>query len=154
MSQFFAQNGEVIIRLIVAMLLGMVIGVERLLVHKEAGMKTHALVSMGSALFVIISEFLAIKYSGVVGFNPVLIPANIIVGIGFLGAGSIILQGNRLMGLTTAAGFWVTAAIGIACGFGFLSLAIISTVLVLIIFILLNIFEKPIKKFSGDGEQK
>ena len=107
---------------------------------------------VGMLMFLMVWVFSVL--CGVVGFNPVLIPANIIVGIGFLGAGSIILQGNRLMGLTSAAGFWVTAALGIACGFGVLSLAIISTVLVLIIFILLNIFEKPIKKFSGDGEQK
>lgn len=150
MTQFFTQNSEVIIRLAVAIGLGMLIGAERLLVHKEAGMKTHALVSMGAALFIIISEFLVLKYSTVSGFNPAIIASNIIVGIGFLGAGSIIHNGNRLSGLTTAAGFWVTAGIGIASGFGLFSLAIIATVLVLLIFITMNIFEKPIKKISGD----
>jgi len=85
------------------------------------------------------------------GFNPVMMASNIIVGIGFLGAGSIILSGSRLMGLTTAGGLWVTAGIGMACGFGLFNLAFISTVLVLLIFIFLNIVEKPIKKISDDN---
>ncbi len=148
MIQIFTQNSEVIFRLLLAVVLGMLIGAERLLVHKEAGMKTHALVSMGSALFIIISEYLAIKYQGFGGFNPAIIAANIIVGIGFLGAGSIIHQGDKPMGLTTAAGFWVTAAIGMSAGFGMFSLAIIATILVLIIFIVMNLIEKPIKKIS------
>src|ERR1035437_3002287 len=122
MTQFFTQNSGIILRLVVAIVLGALIGVERVLVHKEAGIKTHALVSMGSALFVIISEYLAIKYSSLGGFNPALMASNIIVGIGFLGAGSIIHNGNRLSGLTTAAGFWVTAGIGISAGFGLFSL--------------------------------
>ena len=151
MTQFFTQNSEIIIRLAVAVGLGMLIGVERLLVHKEAGMKTHALVSMGAALFIIISEFLVIKYSNLGGFNPAMIAANIIVGVGFLGAGSIIHNGNRLSGLTTAAGFWVTAGIGMACGFGLFTLAIISTALVLIIFIVLNVIERPIRRISDNN---
>lgn len=148
MTQFFTQNSEIIIRLAVAVGLGMLIGAERLLVHKEAGMKTHALVSMGAALFIVISEFLVIKYSNLSGLNPAMIAGNIIAGIGFLGAGSIIFQGNKLSGLTTASGLWVTAGIGMACGFGLFTLAVISTALVLIIFIVMNIFEKPIRKFS------
>ena len=152
MTQFFTQNSEIIIRLAVAVGLGALIGAERLLVHKEAGMKTHALVSMGSALFIIISEFLVGKYGGMNGFNPTIMAGNIIVGIGFLGAGSIILQGNRLMGLTTAGGLWATAGIGMACGFGLYNLAIISAVLILIVFVVFNIFEKPIRKISGDSQ--
>src|SRR3990167_10009743 len=102
MSQFFIDNGELISRLFVALILGMVIGAERLFVRKEAGMKTHALVSLGSALFVIISEMIAINYVGIGNFDPGRIASQVIVGIGFLGAGSIILQGSRLTGLTTA----------------------------------------------------
>ena len=74
--------------------------------------------------------------------------SQIIVGIGFLGAGSIIFQGSRLKGLTTAGGLWVTAGIGMAAGFGLFSLAIISTVLVLFIFAVINILEKPIIRIS------
>ena len=142
------QNSGIILRLSVALILGMLIGVERVLVHKEAGMKTHALVSMGAALFIIISEYLSIRYTGFTGFNPGLMAANIIIGIGFLGAGAIIFQNSRVTGLTTASGLWVTAGIGIASGFGLFSLAIISTILVLLVFIILNIFEKPIRKYS------
>lgn len=154
MEQFFTQNGDIILKLIIAVVLGMVIGAERLFAHKEAGMKTHALVAMGAALFVIFSEAMTEKYINVPGFNPGIISAQIIVGIGFLGAGSIILQGNRLLGLTTASGFWVTAGIGMACGLGLFSVAIISTVLVLLIFILLNILEKPIIKISDENLSK
>ena len=152
--EFFSQNGEVILRLAVAVILGMLIGAERLFVHKEAGMKTHALVSMGAALFIIISETLSLKYMGVAGFDPSRIASQIIVGIGFLGAGSIVLQGSRLTGLTTASGLWITAGIGMAAGFGLFSLAIVSTILVLIIFIAMNIFERPLKRISNDMDRE
>ena len=148
MTQFLTQNSDIILSLVTAVVLGMVIGVERVLVHKEAGMKTHALVAMGSALFVLVSEAMVQKYLNLPGLNPVMIPSQIIVGIGFLGAGSIILQGNRLLGLTTAGGLWVTAGIGMAAGFGLYSLAIISTALVLIIFVIVNLLEKPVKEIS------
>ena len=151
MEQFFIENGEVILRLVVAVVLGMFIGAERLFVHKEAGMKTHSLVAMGAALFIIISEFLSEKYVGVSGFNPGMIAANVVIGIGFLGAGLIILHGDRLIGLTTAGGLWVTAGIGMAAGFGLFNFAIISTVLVLLIFIVMNVFEKPIRKISDEN---
>ncbi|OGI95057.1 hypothetical protein A2917_01605 [Candidatus Nomurabacteria bacterium RIFCSPLOWO2_01_FULL_42_17] len=149
MSEFFTQNHEVIIRLAIAVGLGLLIGGERLWMHKQAGMKTHALVSLGSAVFVIISEMIAIKYGAAAGFDPSRVASQIIVGIGFLGAGSIILQGNRLLGLTTAGGLWVTAGIGMAAGFGFHSLAVITTVLVLLVLIVVNFLEKPIRKISS-----
>ena len=148
MSQFFIQNSHIILKLIVAAGLGMFIGVERILVHKEAGMKTHALVSLGAAVFIIVSEMIAVKYAVVGGLDPSRVASQIIVGIGFLGAGSIILQGNRLLGLTTAGGLWVTAGIGMAAGFGFYSLAVMTTILVLFVLTVVNMFEKPIRKMS------
>lgn len=153
MSQFLAQNSDLILKLIVAIGLGMLIGGERLFMHKEAGMKTHALVAMGSAVFVLVSEAMMQKYVGLSGLNPAMIPSEIIVGIGFLGAGSIMLQGSRLLGLTTAGGLWVTAGIGMAAGFGFFGLAFVATFLVLMIFTLLNIIEKPIRKISEEREK-
>lgn len=144
MTQFLAENSDLIIKLILALFLGGLIGLERFLVHKNAGMKTHALVSMGSALFIIISELLALKYA-YGAYDPSRIASQIIVGIGFLGAGSIMLSGPRVVGLTTAGGLWVTAGIGMAVGFGFYNLAIIATVLVLGIFILMSILERPIR---------
>lgn len=138
------ENSEIIIKLGLAILLGLVIGFERLLGHKEAGMKTHAMVSLGAALFVIISEILAAKYADIGGFDASRMASQIIVGIGFMGAGSIIFQGNRLKGLTTASGFWVTAGIGMAAGFGLFNLAILTTVFVLVIFVLISMLERPI----------
>lgn len=150
MQQFFTQNSEIILRLTTAVGLGMIIGAERLLVHKEAGIKTHALVSMGSALFIIISEMIAIQYASIGGFDATRIASQVIVGIGFLGAGSIMLKGDRLLGLTTAGGLWVTAGIGMAAGFGLFSLALIATTLVLFIFITIRFIENPIRKISDD----
>ncbi len=156
MEQFFTQNGDLILKLVIAVILGGIIGAERTLVHKEAGMRTHALVSMGAAIFVLFSEAMAEKYINVAGFNPAMIPAQIIVAIGFLGAGGIILKGPNLLGMTTAGGLWVTAAIGMAAGFGLFNLAFISTVLVFFIFVVMNIFEKPIRKISEEnlGKEK
>lgn len=153
MEQFFVQNSDVIIKLVLAVGLGLLIGAERFFVHKGegAGMKTHALVSLGSAVFVLISEALVQKYINFPGFNPIMIPSQIIVGIGFLGAGSIMVYGSQLRGLTTAGGLWVMAGIGMAVGFGFYSLAIIVTVLVLLILIFINIIERPIKKISEEN---
>ena len=153
MEQFFVENSEIILRLIVATGLGLIIGVERLLVKEAAGMKTHALVSMGSAVFVLISEAVVQKYMNVPGLNPTMMAAQIIVGIGFLGAGSIILQGSRLVGLTTAGGLWVTAGIGMAAGFGLFNLALVAALLVLFVFIVISVVERPIRKISGEDNQ-
>jgi putative Mg2+ transporter-C (MgtC) family protein len=147
MTQFFIGNQAIILDLVVAVILGLLVGGERLFVHKDAGMKTHALVSLGAALFVIISTKTVEIYSNLPGFSPTMIVAQIVVGIGFLGAGSIMVYGSRLRGLTTAGGLWVTAGIGMASGFGFLAIATISTVLVLMVLILVNILEKPIRKY-------
>lgn len=150
MSQFFIQNSDVILRLLVAAGLGLFIGLERAIVHKEAGMKTHALVSIGAAVFIIISEMIAVKHGSFGGFDPTRIASQIIVGIGFLGAGSIIFQNNRLMGLTTAGGLWVTAGIGMAAGFGFFGLAFIVTGIIFLVLTAVNIIEKPIRKMAGE----
>lgn len=152
MTEFFAFNTEILIRLLIASALGMLIGLERVLVHKEAGMKTHALVSLGAALFIIISEAIAVNSGRFSGFDPSRIASQVIVGIGFLGAGSIIFYGNRVLGLTTAGGLWITAGIGMAAGFGLWSLALIATILVLIILSLVNYIEKPIRNKMGDHD--
>jgi len=153
MPQFFLQDDQIVLKLIVAVVLGMLIGIERVFVHKEAGMKTHAMVSLGAAAFVVISELIARKYAIIGGLDPSRMASQVIVGIGFLGAGSIILQGNRLSGLTTAGGLWVTASIGMAAGFGFYKLAVITTILVLIILVVVNLFEVPIRKILADKDK-
>jgi len=145
MEQFFTQNADVIIKLVLAMVLGMIIGIERYIAHRTAGMRTYALLSMGSALFIIISEAVTRTYiSSSLGLNPLHIAAAMITGIGFLGAGVMLWKESTLVGLTTATSFWTSAGIGMAVGFGFYSLAIISTVLILFVFLALWFLEHKI----------
>lgn len=154
MEQIFVENSDTFIKLLLAVFLGALIGLERVLVHKEAGMKTHSLVSLGSALFILISEAMIVKYGNLTGFDATRMASQIIVGIGFLGAGSIMLRGSYITGLTTASGLWVTAGIGMAVGFGFYTLAISSTILVLCIFVLMSIFERPIRKIVDENKRE
>ena len=119
---------DITLRLVTAMLLGGSIGIEREFRSKDAGFRTHFLVALGSALFTVVSQY---------GFGIDLkdssrVAAQVVSGIGFLGAGTIIFQKNMVRGLTTAAGLWVTAAIGLACGTGLYIIAAITTALVLV----------------------
>jgi len=127
---------ESLLRLALAAVLGGLIGVEREIREREAGLRTHLLVALGSALFTIVSAygFHAFLASGqsVVRADPTRIAAQIVTGIGFLGAGAIIRQGLSIRGLTTAATLWVVAAIGLAAGAGYYSAAVITTALVLV----------------------
>jgi putative Mg2+ transporter-C (MgtC) family protein len=125
---------EALLRLALAAILGGLIGIERELREREAGLRTHLLVALGSALFTIVGaygfhDFLA---SGRSVVDPTRIAAQIVTGIGFLGAGAIIRQGFSVRGLTTAATLWVVAAVGLASGAGYYSAAVITTALVLI----------------------
>jgi putative Mg2+ transporter-C (MgtC) family protein len=128
--------GEALLRLALAAALGGAIGIERELREREAGLRTHLLVALGSALFTIVSAygFHAFLSSGasVVRADPTRIAAQIVTGIGFLGAGAIIRQGLSVRGLTTAATLWVVAAIGLAVGAGYYSGALITTGIVLL----------------------
>lgn len=129
---------EIVVRLVVAMLLGSVLGIERLLAGKTAGMRTYALVSIGSAVFVIVSIMISVPYLGTTtSADPLRVVGSIVSGIGFLGAGLIIFRNAKVRGLTTAAGLWVVSAIGISSGAGLFSLAIITTLLTLFVFVVL-----------------
>jgi putative Mg2+ transporter-C (MgtC) family protein len=126
---------EALLRLALAAALGAVIGLERELREREAGLRTHLLVALGSALFTIVSaygfhDFLA-SGAAVVRTDPTRIAAQIVTGIGFLGAGAIIRQGLSVRGLTTAATLWAVAAVGMAAGAGYYSAAVMTTALVL-----------------------
>jgi putative Mg2+ transporter-C (MgtC) family protein len=145
---------DITLRLFVALALGMIIGIERVWAHKTAGMRTYALVSMGSALFVIISNEMVKFYSNFSGMNPLMIVAQIVVGVGFIGAGLIFTKDSKLVGLTTATGLWVAAGIGMASGFGLFNIAVIATILTLFIFIILWFIEKRIKKSTYYLEDK
>ncbi len=113
-----------IFRLFAAGLLGGLIGLEREFRAKEAGVRTHFIVALGSALFMIISEF---AFEGK-QHDAARVAAQVVSGIGFIGAGVIIFQRNAVRGLTTAAGLWVAAAIGLACGDGMFSVAIAAAI--------------------------
>lgn len=113
------------------------IGLEREFREREAGLRTHLLVALGAALFTIVSAFgfrdvLTHDPNVVVRLDPSRIAAQVVSGIGFLGAGAIIRQGLSIRGLTTAATLWVVAAIGMAAGAGFYSVAVITTVIALV----------------------
>jgi putative Mg2+ transporter-C (MgtC) family protein len=127
---------EVLLRVVLAGVLGGVVGTEREIREREAGLRTHLLVAVGAALFTLVSayawsDFHFSQKSGVT-YDPTRIAAQIVTGIGFLGAGAIIRQGLSVRGLTTAASLWVVAAIGIAAGAGYYSAAVITTVVVLV----------------------
>ncbi len=140
------EHVELYVRLIVAMLLGLVIGTERIIAHKTAGMRTYTLISMGSALFVVLSSLIYTLYPNA-SFNGAYIPAAVITGVGFFGAGLMIWRdAQHLVGITSAAGLWISAGIGIACGYGFYSLATVTTLLVLFVFVVLWFIEQKIKK--------
>ncbi len=147
MEQIFdAQTITFITKLSLAMLFGMVIGTERLLAHKTAGMRTYALISMGSALFIIISILVSAQYVGIVNFDPLRLAAQVVAATGFLGAGLIFVKNGSVTGFTTSTGLWVSAAIGVATGFGLYKLAFVATMLVLFIFIALWFIEQRLKK--------
>jgi putative Mg2+ transporter-C (MgtC) family protein len=130
------QWGEVLLRIVLAGVLGGAIGAEREIREREAGLRTHMLVAVGAALFTIVSAYAWTDFQfstreGIT-FDPTRIAAQVVTGIGFLGAGAIIRQGLSIRGLTTAASLWVVAAIGMASGAGYYSAAVITTVLVLV----------------------
>ena len=118
---------NLILRLFVAGLLGGLIGFEREVRAKEAGVRTHFIVALGSALFMIISQY---AFSG--QFDHARVAAQVVSGIGFIGAGVIIFQKNVVRGITTAAGLWVAAAIGLACGAGMFAVAVAAMLMTII----------------------
>jgi putative Mg2+ transporter-C (MgtC) family protein len=141
-------SAEILLRVGLAALLGGAIGFERELREREAGLRTHLLVSVGAALFTMVSAYAWTDWrfsteEGLV-FDPTRIAAQIVTGIGFLGAGAIIRQGLSVRGLTTAATLWVVAAIGMATGAGYYAAAAITTVLVLVSLWPLRIVARPV----------
>ncbi|MDB5266349.1 MAG: Mg(2+) transport ATPase protein [Parcubacteria group bacterium] len=141
------------IDLIIALLLGTSLGIERSFAGKTAGMRTYSLVSMGSCLFILISR-IVIPAGGQYAFDPMRIAAGVVMGIGFLCGGVIVFKDSQISGLTTAAGLWVAAGIGVSVGYGLEWLAIFATLIVLIVFtffwfvehMMLHLEEKPDQK--------
>ena len=135
-----------LIPLLMAAVLGGIVGLERELRGKPAGLRTNILICLGSCIFTIISMSFSTS-------TPDRIAAQIVTGIGFLGAGAIIHSGIGIHGLTTAAVIWVVASIGMACGAKMYSIAVSATILVLIVLLLLPPFEKKISKDRDNKQQ-
>ena len=152
---FQLQNPEILIRVIFAIILGSVIGFEREMTNKSAGLRTQIMVCLGACIFTILSIY---GFSTAVSIYPIGDPsrvaAQIITGIGFIGAGTVLRQGLTVTGLTTASTLWIVAAIGMACGCGMISLATVSTILAVAILVLIRIFELKIMPHNLKHQKK
>lgn len=135
---------SILLRFLVCIICGGMIGIEREWKHRTAGLKTHILVCLGSAVCMMTGQYVWVYFEGA-GIDPTRIGAQVVSGIGFLGVGTIIIKNNtQVKGLTTAAGLWVSACIGLAAGIGFFEIAVIGTLCVELLFFLvrqLNVFE-------------
>jgi len=146
-----ANEGEILLRFVLASVLGGMIGLEREIHGREAGVRTYLLVSLGSALIMILSEFVSAKYQSgpfreILRGDPGRIAAQAVTGIGFLGAGVILRYKEAIRGLTTAACMWVVCAIGLCAGAGYYLFSVAVTAIALISLIGLKRWEKKIKK--------
>ncbi len=143
-------TGNFVVRVLFAALLGAMIGLERDIRGRSAGLRTNMLVSVGSSVFMLLSIGIAVKwfesYPGSAEVDPTRIAAQIITGIGFIGAGAIIKYKFSVQGLTTAACLWTTSAIGMACGAGFFELAILAALIAIFVLTILSRVEKLYSK--------
>lgn len=139
---------DVIPSIILAVALGGAIGLERQLSGKAAGLRTNILICLGAAVFTIISKQMAEP-----GGSFTRIAAQIVTGVGFLGAGAIIQDRGGVSGLTTAATIWLVASIGTACGAGFYSVAVISTIIAIIVLIGLKKMDKSLEQARAKNQQ-
>lgn len=144
----------VLLQLILALVLGGLVGLEREFLRKEAGLRTFILVCLGATLFTLVSLKLSWSSIGKLGiaFDPSRIIGQIVLGIGFLTAGLIIFRGARVEGLTTAAALWMTAAIGATLGAGFYFLAIFATFLTILILAGFRFIEEKLLRTKGSKE--
>lgn len=131
----FYQNFEFLIKMVLATVMGVIIGFERKSRNKGAGIRTHAIVSLASALMMIVSKY---GFFDIIEYDAARVAAQVVSGIGFLGTGLIFIKNNAVNGLTTAAGIWATAGIGLAMGAGLYAVAIFGTLLIVIIQILMH----------------
>jgi putative Mg2+ transporter-C (MgtC) family protein len=145
-------DNTVLLRLFISLILGGLIGLERQIHRRAAGLRTHILVSLGSCLIMLTSMYVFDIYKSISSLDPSRIAAGVITGIGFLGAGAILREreGGGVKGLTTAASLWVVAGIGLAAGCGFYVAAYFTTALALIALLFLGHMEKEL---LGKGDK-
>lgn len=141
----FLQQIDFALRLAVALFFGILIGVERNFALKSAGMRTYGLVSLGSAIFVAGSLLVMQQFPDARGLDPLRMASQLVVGIGFLGGGLIFVKNGDVNNLTTAAGLWVVAGIGMLCGFGLYIFAGVAVALTLLVLTALWHFEQKVK---------
>ncbi len=138
---------DICMRLLCAMIVGLVIGTEREFTHRPAGMRTHILVALGACSVMITGELIFIHYSALGATpDPARLGAQVITGVGFLGAGTILREGINVKGLTTAASLWTVACLGLAAGAGYYAVALVGMIFV---FITLTVFEAIQNKLMG-----
>lgn len=142
---------QMIGRLLLTVVLSGLVGLERQVHRRDAGLRTHILVALGAALIMLTSLYVFDIYKDKVSLDPVRIAAGVVTGIGFLGAGTIIREPDGVKGLTTAASLWVVSGIGLAVGCGFIKIAIYTTVLVLIVLHFLRFVEGSLCKEDKHG---
>ncbi len=140
MWEYIATNLEYLLRIILAGVLGGFIGIERKRRGKEAGLRTHVIVAMASTLMMVISKygFSDLYSNDKISVDPTRIASQIITGIGFLGAGMIFVQKKTIKGLTTAAGVWATAGIGMAIGAGMYLIGVVTAIIIIIVQVLMH----------------
>jgi putative Mg2+ transporter-C (MgtC) family protein len=153
METFFQQI-DLMLRLVVALLFGVLIGTERNIALKSAGMRTYGLVSLGAAIFVAGSVLVEQQFPGMKSLDPLRMASQVVVAVGFLGGGLIFVKNGDVNNLTTAAGLWVVAGIGMLCGFGLYLFAGFATALTLLVFTALWHFEKKIKDVGERRREK
>lgn len=141
------------LQLFIAAVLGMLLGTERSLAGKMAGMRTYGLVSMGACLFIVVSVSVSESLAAYTSVDPLRVFEGVVTGVGFIGAGMILFKEAALKGLTTAAGLWIAAGIGIAVGYGLFAIAIFATLLTLFIFTVMWFIENKIRLFKAEHDE-
>ncbi|HEY2432144.1 MAG TPA: MgtC/SapB family protein [Vicinamibacterales bacterium] len=137
-------DAQIVIRLVLATGVGALLGLERERHHKSAGFRTNSLIALGSCVFTLVGLLAG-------GGDPTRIPGQVVTGIGFLGAGAILHNSERVQGMTTAAMIWVNAALGCACGAGQIRLAVLGTGVTLAILLILGPLERALEPKNGAG---
>lgn len=138
-------------RLLLSMLLGALVGIERMQKGQQAGMRTFSLIATGATLAMLVSIFIPQEYMGLKNGDPGRIAAQVVSGIGFLGAGAIIQMKGSVRGLTTAAGIWMTAMIGLAVGAGMYAIPCLCTLIIIFILVIMNHYEH-FTKIGGESK--
>ena len=141
---------EIGLRLVFAMILGLIVGIEREYTHRPAGMRTHILVVLGSCVVMLTGHMIFAQYYPYGATpDPARLAAQVIAGVGFLGAGTIMRDGASVKGLTTAASLWGVACLGLAVGAGYYVIALVGTVLVILTLTLFELLQKLLLRFKG-----